>query len=86
MINLDLKIDVGKLSTVSLTQGISHGGISVQETGESQKTFLKECFLFWKACRQVSAGGSLPGASSLSAGREEGALGAAPGSALQANA
>lgn len=30
VINLDPKIDVGRLRTVSLTQGISHGGILVQ--------------------------------------------------------
>lgn len=52
---MDLKIDVGRLSAVSLTQGISHGGISK----ESQKTLLKESFLFRKVCRQVSAGGAL---------------------------
>lgn len=28
---MDLKIDGGRLSAVSLTQSISHGGISVQE-------------------------------------------------------
>lgn len=82
MINLDLKIGLGRLSTVSLTQGISHGGVSVQE--RVKKLFGKE-FSLLKVCRQISAGDALsfPGASALSAGREEENLGAAPGSTLQ---
>lgn len=58
--------------------------VGFQSRRES-KNFSEKSFLFWKVCRQISAGGALsfPVASALSAGREEENLGAAPGSTLQ---
>lgn len=86
VINLDLKIDVGRLATVSLTQSISHGGIPVQE--RVKKLFWRGVFPFGRFVGRWVLGMPcpLPGASALSVGREEGTLGAAPGSALQTNA